>query len=631
MTHLDPHKPYKPLDFGNGRLAGSVAPDGRLLSLNTYHPEHGYVTFCAQPPFPDEKRFDQPAVRVYRAALAHPAAPAIGLLPDQAWTNVSVGLLEESIPQSQLQNEILRASVTTWPPSSPADTPAIAIQAWDLYNLTAGPLDWSFRWAGLLHLTRASMTQLTEGGVIPMPSSEITVNFDGQTLVVFNPAMHIALAILGLPTASPFERAGVGVPVDIPAQLHFEPNESQRLLFVFSYGVTPEGAIQRAGRWAQVDPVASRRSASQRARDRWQPFDRFVPSQLQLPARHALRYALNCCALPVGQTICLLTDHQILPLSWTRDAYYVASALMAEPNDQFLDLIRRHLLWLFEVARRPHGYWGRAYLPNGKPKDHAFQLDQQCYPLLELLDYEQVSGDTHTTRRLVSHIPSVLEALFARRAPGAHLYTTEETPGDDPLPLPYHLSSQILLWRAFRRLHDLNSRVQFTHYDFDRLSSRLRTHVWRHLVAANQGRSMFVYASDLAGEHVFYHDANDFPTILAPLWGFCASDDPVWRATMEFAFSPANQDGFYPGEFGGLGSVHTPGAWPLGDVQELIYARLTRDQARLNQVIGRLQATACWDGSLPEARDPATGRPISRHWFAWPNCALLYALAHPDL
>lgn len=54
------------------------------------------------------------------------------------------------------------------------------------------------------------------------------------------------------------------------------------------------------------------------------------------------------------------------------------------------------------------------------------------------------------------------------------------------------------------------------------------------------GSDPWPYAVDLSGCRVAYHDANDLPTALAPLWGFCRSDDPGWGATMAFAFSPQN-------------------------------------------------------------------------------------------
>ena len=58
--------------------------------------------------------------------------------------------------------------------------------------------------------------------------------------------------------------------------------------------------------------------------------------------------------VPVGDGACILTDHMLLPLSWNRDAYYVARAML-EHDHGLADIVRRHLLWMFEVAERPDG------------------------------------------------------------------------------------------------------------------------------------------------------------------------------------------------------------------------------------------------------------------------------------
>jgi meiotically up-regulated gene 157 (Mug157) protein len=133
---------------------------------------------------------------------------------------------------------------------------------------------------------------------------------------------------------------------------------------------------------------------------------------------------------------------------------------------------------------------------------------------------------------------------------------------------------------------------------------------------ASDGR--WAYAVDGGGLRIDYHDANDLPTALAPLLGFCSADDPAWRATMAFAFSEANP-GFVTGEPGGLGSAHTPGPWPLGEIQAWIHARITGDEASAESSLARLVAWAFADGMLPEA--VALSGPI-RHWFAWPGTAL---------
>ena len=98
-------------------------------------------------------------------------------------------------------------------------------------------------------------------------------------------------------------------------------------------------------------------------------------------------------------------------------------------------------------------------------------------------------------------------------------------------------------------------------------------------------------------------------------------DDPLWQATMRFAFSPANP-AYVEGRFGGLGSAHTPGVWPLGDVQEWVWASLSGDTRRAGSCLAKLVAIADSDGLLPETYDPGDARWLSRRWFAWPGSAV---------
>ena len=128
----------------------------------------------------------------------------------------------------------------------------------------------------------------------------------------------------------------------------------------------------------------------------------------------------------------------------------------------------------------------------------------------------------------------------------------------------------------------------------------------------------WAYDTDGAGLANHYHDANDVPTAIAPLWALCPTDDLLWTATMRFAWS-ANNDAFVPGILGGLGSRHTPGVWTLGDAQELAVARLTGDAEREGRVVAKLEQVASADGMLPETYHPEDGRWWARHWFAWPG------------
>jgi meiotically up-regulated gene 157 (Mug157) protein len=133
---------------------------------------------------------------------------------------------------------------------------------------------------------------------------------------------------------------------------------------------------------------------------------------------------------------------------------------------------------------------------------------------------------------------------------------------------------------------------------------------------------VFAYLTDLQGNYQLYYDANDLPTIYAPIWKFCHPHDEIWTRTFQFGLSTSNRGGYYPGVFGGLGSVHTSHPWPLGDVQELLYAQMHDDQEHWQRVWHKLKQVVQWDGLFSEAINEATGQVESRHWFSWPGAFL---------
>lgn len=307
------------------------------------------------------------------------------------------------------------------------------------------------------------------------------------------------------------------------------------------------------------------------------------------------------------------------------------------------DLLKSHLVWQFKTARRPEGHWARCYLVDGTPRDRVFQLDQQCYPLLGLAEYAALycrpgngvawQAEQEFVRELASAaVDDVLATLKAHRwAPTfpdeagetIWLFQTDETPADDPVSFPYHLSSHILLWHTLQSLAQLQQAVPSAFVTpAQKWADHVHAATMEHFSAVNPetGKSVLAYLTSTRGEYQFYHDANDLPTALAPIWGFVGAEDPAWRNTMDFAFTPANVGGFYAGgKFEGLGSVHSPYPWPLGDSQELLYAQLVGDSARSQKVRSRLASIVQWDGLFSEAIDKDSGVVTSKHWFGWPG------------
>jgi hypothetical protein len=581
---LDRRKPYKPLDVGNGIVSGSLSPSGRWLSLGIAHPVHGRVELTTAPPFTGD-RLRQSAVRAYRAALADSTRQSFGfdLLDDEA---SSVSLIADSFPFAVVERPEGRFEVTTVAPKGRAG--AVQLLRMSARSNIVGP-----SWSGAMRLARAEYTQLTAGDALPPASSAYASGMNNTVFWIDDRALGAAAAV------------AQSDPLVVAAG-----SEAQLVLAVALAG-TRVAAIRDARALAH-DGEALVAAALEERRRIWQGWR--AEADTEAPIRRGVAYAMDCAAsriwnnldsvwsrdgISVG-SVAVLADHQILPLVWTRDAYYVCRALLSvAPTDPDVDeIVGGFVDLLFANAVRP---WGRALLANGTAKDRAFQLDQQVYPPLLIADWALAIGRPALLDAWRGECEGVIEGLLARRTEEG-LIATEETPGDDPLAQPFHFSSHVLLWHLLDR---------FGHP----AAAAVRDTTLKHFTS--EGR--FAYAitgPDGAGAR-HYHDANDLPTVFAPGWGFCGADDPRWRATIEFAWSDANE-GYFAGTLGGLGSVHTPHPWPLGDLQEIVVARVTNDPARELRAKERLARVETWDGMLPEAYDETSGAVASRHWFAWP-------------
>jgi uncharacterized protein len=604
---LNPDQGIKPLDYGTEGLNFSINQEGRLIALNAYHPQHGYFSLNSAPPFSEQERYNPTAVRAYRKSLA--TLEGFGLKFESTIVKRELRLLADTIPQIRLSMENgMSAEVTSF---IPFGSRAGLLQIWSFSD----PAPLAF-FSGRVWLQRAAYTQLTEGGPVAMPStrSKIFYQDKSEKIGIENTELGV---IAWLSARGGIEREDGSIEFIDRTYLSLQSNDnssiaqSKTIVIEFSVGMTGDGSDKTEAPPSNFDASPLLQESIKRWESRWST----IPDDPIL--RRGLSYSLSCCIPIDDEASCILTDHMLLPLSWNRDAYYAALALLHWNQGAAIEQVRRHLIWIFEKAERIDNYfWGRSYLANGKIKDYGFQLDQQLYPLLELADYLRITGDERLFARLQQQIEPLLRALLMRKAPHFALFSTDETPADDPIAFPYHFSSHLLFWYVAKRLSEIVDKS--TAAFLEGLQTEVKDAIQQHFVAEQGSKRLYSYATNGHDGHHFYHDANDLPLALAPAWGFCPADDPIWKATIDFAFSPDNQGGYYDGR---LGSVHTPAAWSLGDIQDLIIARTIGDSGRVQTALHYLQQAAQWDAALPEAYDAKTSELVSRHWFAWPNAA----------
>jgi hypothetical protein len=634
----------KPVDTGCGRLSASIGSDGLIRSVNSYHPEQGFVTLAPIEQFPNDKFYDSQFVRQYRRRLVDVPKQGdtlcgFGIQPIGDILKQESGFVGRRAPF--LVYQLGEVEVRSLFLAVDDHENSYLINRFEVKNTTDKDILFRFTVGGTFSLNRCSYGQLTEAGPIPIPPLENGLEVEHNRISIENPNLSAKADILLFcdegPMVLPFYKTNGIEPVTYQHmdELRLKAGESRVINMVYTITLLKAGKLN-----LKPHDIVELTAKAMRSMPKW---NKTITNSDESNDQKAtefiiarnIDYITSNCSVPVeDEYVCVITDHQLLPLAWNRDAYYMMQLLLesnkrpdqiydrsyhAEWENKVRQIVRGHLLWMFEKAERPHRYWGRAYLTNGFCKDNVFQLDQQCYPLLELCDYFTQFGDAETVDRLKPIVKNVLDMLMEYKHEQKWLFKTGETPADDKVDYPYHFSSQVLVWHTFNELAKLNEKLSICGYNLAEWAERVKMDCLHVFTYNRDEKQLFAYLTDLKGNYQTYHDANDLPAIYAPIWGFCGMDDDRWIHTMEFAFSEDNRGGFYAGSFGGLGSIHTPHPWPLGDGQELLFSHLTGDSVRRQKVFNKLLHIVQWDGLFSEAINEKSGQVESRYWFSWPG------------
>ncbi|KAF1961834.1 hypothetical protein CC80DRAFT_531630 [Byssothecium circinans] len=637
--------PSKTIDIGKGGLSLSLDAGGRILQTSTFHPKHGIIVAVPFDQFDGTKFYDPTYVRAYRKrmlSMIQENQPGFGLNFGPKVTAVNIQNRKANAASFSFHiAENIDVSLEVC-----AEGDGEIIQSATIHNQSGEEAGISFDVNLRISLNRASYGQLTEGGPIPLPESRNTLRVGEKGVV------EIANTALGAQLRCSFEIDGDIVDVShlTNQEVHDKPLDlvvPHQIRIPTNRSVKVQGRFRLSPNTDIHIPSISRAVDKSLTKDEPSPWkhEAFITTYI---LRRNVDYILANCSIPVSPTAtCIIADHVALPLGWNRDNYWQIrlllethkhqSTLLTASSDYATKIhttVKGHLTWVYKLAQRPHGYWHRSYLVTGIPKDEpVFQLDQQCYPLLELCDYLDCFRDeVEFVKELVELdvIPSILQILESKRDADTGLWPTDETPGDDAVIYPYHFSSHVLLWRTITRLRDLYFLLRGPKdagaMHLDSLAQEVHQKTVESFVVARPGttENVFAYLTNGHGAHTFYHDANDIPTLFAPSWSFVSpSMSPLietWHNTLRFAFSPSNTHGYVSsGNYPGLGSVHSPGPWVLGFFQELAYAVFQKDEAAMKEAWRKIKASMQWDGTFSEAVDAETGECSSKAWFSWPG------------
>ena len=281
---------------------------------------------------------------------------------------------------------------------------------------------------------------------------------------------------------------------------------------------------------------------------------------------------------------------------------------------------RRMLIYALTTQLRNVGVHSR-YI-DGVVMEPGLQLDQLCAPIRALQIYVQLTGDMSILfdRRIQSGVNTIQQILAAQRNSEAALFETLLLPSGEPSKYPYVCLSNVLVWRILHDMSWLYSRIR----DLDRadeagtLASQVKHDIMKHFVVDGPLGKMFAYAVDLQGNYELCDDPAGSLQLLS-YFGFCSSDDPIYRNTVIWIHSEHNSC-FSRGDLtGAYSSPEQSEVSIMSVVNELL-------AGRKNEALDFLRRVHLDDGIACESVNRDSGKVIRGRAFA--SCAghLAFAL-----
>lgn len=288
--------------------------------------------------------------------------------------------------------------------------------------------------------------------------------------------------------------------------------------------------------------------------------------------------------------------------------------------------------------------YANAFTPNYKVAERKFEVDSLLYPIWFADRYATETGDKSiytpefqramqrvlVTLRTEQHHDTRSAYRHADLANGGKgswvkftgMIWTGFRPSDDPARYQYNVPDNMFAVVVLQRLAAIERYVYRDKRDADNaygLALDVRRGLARYAKRYEPGiGTIYAYEVDGYGHANLMDDANVPSLLSASYLGFCASDDPVYKATRAFVLSSQNPY-FYRGKYAsGIGSPHTPKnyVWPLGLIMQ---ALTSTDPEEIARVVGYIGVSDVGDHRLHESFNANWPETYTRGDFAWPN------------
>lgn len=378
----------------------------------------------------------------------------------------------------------------------------------------------------------------------------------------------------------------------------------------------------------------------------------------------------SCFSNTLESTLEYLSDGTVymvtgdIPAMWLRDStaqlgpYLHFAARDEAIADMIAAVLERQLQFILidpyanAFNREPNGH-GHDDHPPASPWvwERKYEIDSLCYPVQLAHDLWKITGRTahlnDTFREAAATIVRVLRTEQHHEDESAYRFQRLDGPITDTLARDGRgglVRPNGLTWSGFRPSDDACelgynipanafATVELAHIaeiargvlddpelaaEASALSDEIGAALAQHGTAVIGDAAIYAYEVDGLGSALLMDDANAPSLLSMPLFGWCATNDPLYLATRQFVLSPGNPY-FYSGrEAAGVGSPHTPRGhvWPIAlAVQGLTAVERTEQLA----ILDLLSTTHAGTGLMHESFHVDAQGTYTREWFSWAN------------
>ena len=300
-----------------------------------------------------------------------------------------------------------------------------------------------------------------------------------------------------------------------------------------------------------------------------------------------------------------------------------------------------------------HSIWESDFT-DMKPELHErkYEIDSLCYPIRLAYEYWKVTGDASVFGeewlKAIANVIKTFREQQRKDGPGPYVFrrNTDSSinttpwhghtnpakpvgliasvfrPSDDGTILPFLVPSNFMAVTSLRKAAEILETVNgeaAVAAECRSMADEVETALKEYAVVDHpKYGKIYAFEVDGYGGRILMDDAN-VPSLLGMAYlGDVAWDDPVYRNTRRFVWSPDNP-AFFSGKAGeGVGGPHVgvDMPWPMSI---MMYAFTSEDDAEIEKCIRMLVNTDADTGFIHEAfhKDDATR--YSRPWFAWQN------------